>query len=125
MEAVTLDRISDRFKALADPMRLRILHVLEEGERCVGAVATEVGGSQANVSKHLAMLRAAGLVRARRSGMNVYYAIDDPVVFRICRLVCDSLARQASTVAGELALGGTEGVTPAGFAAASNPGGLT
>jgi DNA-binding transcriptional ArsR family regulator len=95
MDPATLDLVSCRLKALADPTRLRILHALEPGELCVGSLASRVGCGQANVSKHLAMLRGAGLVRARRCGMNVYYAIDDPVVFRICRLVCASLAAPA------------------------------
>lgn len=105
MDVLTLERLADRFKALSDPMRLRILHTLEQGELCVGEVASTVGGSQANVSKHLAMLRSAGLVRARRCGMNVYYAIDDPVVFNLCHLVCASLARQASSAAEVLGAG--------------------
>lgn len=100
MDAATLHLVSGRLKALADPTRLRILHVLEGGERCVGVLAQEVGAGQANVSKHLAMLRGAGLVRARRCGMNVYYSIDDPVVFRICRLVCDSLDSTRPRLAG-------------------------
>jgi ArsR family transcriptional regulator len=95
-------RIADRLKALADPMRLRLLHALEQEELCVGDLVGRVGGSQANVSKHLAHLRRAGLVRARRVGMNVFYSIGDPVVFRVCRLVCDSLGREAGRQAAEL-----------------------
>lgn len=100
-----LGRIAERLKALADPMRLAILHSLESGERCVGEIVERVKTSQANVSKHLSVLRHAGLVRARRSGMNVYYVIGDPVVFAICRLVCDSLERQASETAADLEQG--------------------
>jgi ArsR family transcriptional regulator len=95
-------RIADRLKALADPMRLRLLHALEDGELCVGDLVGRVGGSQANVSKHLAHLRRSGLVRARRVGMNVFYSIGDPVAFRVCRLVCDSLGREAGRQAAEL-----------------------
>ena len=49
------------------------------------------GGSQANVSKHLSVLKRAGLVDCRREGLNVYYRIVDEGVFTICRNVCDSL----------------------------------
>src|SRR4030042_5733017 len=56
-----LGRIADRLKAMADPMRLRILHLLQDGERCVNDILGKVGGSQANVSKHLSVLRRAGL----------------------------------------------------------------
>lgn len=97
-----LARIADRLKAMADPMRLRILHELEAGEVCVGDLAERVGGSAANVSKHLAVLRSAGLVRCRRDGMNVCYAVVDQGVFGVCRLVRDSLAVQADRMAADL-----------------------
>lgn len=97
-----LVRIADRLKALADPTRLKILHLLEGGEICVGEIATEVGGTQANVSKHLAVLRGAGLVKARRTGMNVCYSLAEPAVFEICRLTLKCLERQASGIVAEL-----------------------
>lgn len=100
-----LFRISDRLKALADPTRLRILHELEAGDLCVGDLAERVGGSQANVSKHLAVLRGSGVVACRRVGMNVCYSVADPSVFEVCRLVCDNLSRQADLTALELRRG--------------------
>ena len=100
-----LERIADRLKAMADPTRLRILHVLEAGERCVTDILGEVGGSQANVSKHLSVLRRAGLVDFRREGINVFYHIDDPAVFAICRTVCDSLERQVNEEKNEIERG--------------------
>ena len=72
-----LERIADRLKALADPTRLRILHALEDRELNVSDLLAVVGGSQANVSKHLARMRLAGLVKARREGTNVYYRVAD------------------------------------------------
>jgi DNA-binding transcriptional ArsR family regulator len=100
-----LQRIADRLKAMADPMRLRILHSLQEGERCVTDILGEVGGSQANVSKHLSVLRRVGLVDCRREGVNVYYRIEDPAVFGICRSVCDSLERQVESERKEIRAG--------------------
>jgi DNA-binding transcriptional ArsR family regulator len=100
-----LVRIAERLKAMADPTRLRLLHQLEQGEICVGDLAVQVGGSQANVSKHLAVLRKAGLVRCRRDGMNVCYAIADRSAFDVCRTVCDALAAQADRAAVELRRG--------------------
>jgi DNA-binding transcriptional ArsR family regulator len=61
------------------------------GERCVSDILEIVGGSQANVSKHLSVLKRAGLVDNRRDGLNVFYRITDDRVFTICRNVCDSL----------------------------------
>jgi len=89
-----LERIADRLKAMADPTRLKILHSLQSGERCVSDVLARVGGSQANVSKHLSVLRHAGLVGCRRDGVNVYYRIEDQGVFKICSIMCDTLDRQ-------------------------------
>lgn len=97
-----LSHIADCLKALADPTRLRILHLLEDGELCVGELVGAVGGSQANVSKHLAVLRNAGLVRARRSGMNVCYSLEDPVALEVCHQVCQCLERQAVGLVAEL-----------------------
>ena len=86
-----LNRIAEVLKAMADPTRLKILHSLHHGERCVSDILLVVGGSQANVSKHLSVLKRAGLVDCRRDGLNVYYRIIDEGVFTICRNVCDSL----------------------------------
>ncbi len=86
-----LHRISDVLKAMADPTRLKILHNLQHEERCVSDILNTVGGSQANVSKHLSILKRAGLVDCRRQGLNVYYYIIDTGVFTICRNICDSL----------------------------------
>lgn len=86
-----LSRIAEVLKAMADPTRLKILHCIHNGERCVSDILEVVGGSQANVSKHLSVLKRAGLVDCRRSGLNVYYRIIDEGVFTICRNVCDSL----------------------------------
>jgi len=88
-------RIAERLKALSDPTRLKILHTLEEGELCVGDVLARVGGSQANVSKHLALLRRSGVVASRREGTNVYYRVVDPAAFEICRTVCFAIERRA------------------------------
>jgi ArsR family transcriptional regulator len=100
-----LGKIADRLKAMADPMRLHILHVLQGGERCVNDILGQVGGSQANVSKHLSVLRRAGLVECRREGVNVYYRIDDPTVFSICETVCISLERQVNAEKQEIEQG--------------------
>jgi DNA-binding transcriptional ArsR family regulator len=109
-----LARIAEVLKAMADPTRLKILHSLQSGERCVSAILEVVGGSQANVSKHLSVLRKAGLVACRRDRVNVFYRITDPGVFAICRNVCDSLElrldhEHQSIVRGRLAMERAEG----------------
>ena len=89
-----LERIAEKLKALADPMRLRLLHTLQDGELRVTDLLAVVGTTQANVSKHLAVLRQAGLVATRRDGMSIFYRVHDPMVFAICHTVCDGLERQ-------------------------------
>ena len=86
-----LSRIAEVLKAMADPTRLMILHSIHTEERCVSDILGDVGGSQANISKHLSVLKRAGLVDCRRNGLNVYYRIIDDGVFTICHNVCDSL----------------------------------
>ena len=100
-----LTRIAHRLKALADPTRLHILQLLGDGELCVGELAVQVGGTQANVSKHLAVLRAAGLVRPRRDGMNVYYAMEDAAALEVCRLMCGCVEREATRAMAEVTVG--------------------
>ena len=91
-----LHRIAEVLKAMADPTRLKILHSLQGDERCVSDILEIVGGSQANVSKHLQLLLRAGLVRRRKDGLHSYYSIADPSVFPLCDLVCGSLSAHLS-----------------------------
>jgi ArsR family transcriptional regulator len=91
-EALVL--VARRFAVLAEPMRLRLLQALIEGEKSVGALAEEAGGTQANVSRHLQTLAEAGLVSRRKDGLQVFYAIADPTIFQLCELVCGSIDQQ-------------------------------
>lgn len=97
-----LQRIALRFKALAEPRRLQILQLLAGGERCVGDLVEQLGCTQANVSKHLAVLRSAGLVRPRRDGMNVYYAVEEPAALEVCHIMCGCLEREATRAMAEV-----------------------
>lgn len=90
-----LDLMAEKFRMLADPTRLAILRALMGGERSVGQVVEETGRGQANVSKHLKMLAEAGLVTRRKDGLQVFYRLDDPLVERLCRLVCETIATEA------------------------------
>jgi ArsR family transcriptional regulator len=90
-----LDRMAGKFRMLADPTRLAILRALMRGERNVTRVVEETGRHQANVSKHLKMLADAGLVSRRKAGLQVFYALDDPLVGRLCELVCETIVEEA------------------------------
>jgi len=95
MTEAMLEAVALRFRALAEPARLRILQQLLDGERSVNELTEASGLSQANTSKHLATLHAAGLVARRKEGVTVYHAIADPVVHELCDLVCARIASQA------------------------------
>jgi ArsR family transcriptional regulator len=86
-----LQLVAARFKVLSDPVRLRILQTLEDGEMSVSAITEAVESTQPNVSKHLKILQDAGLVARRQEGNTVYYSIADESVFQLCEVVCSSL----------------------------------
>ena len=79
-------------RALGDPKRLCVLESLAAGEASVGDLASRVSCQVPNMSQHLAVLRAAGLVAARREGNTVYYRLADPRVIEACHLLM-SIAR--------------------------------
>ncbi|MBE2178845.1 MAG: winged helix-turn-helix transcriptional regulator [Chthoniobacterales bacterium] len=83
-----LNRMASLFATLSDPARLRILHSLRTGPRSVGEIHRACRLKQANTSKHLRILREAGLVTARREGTSVRYAICEPLIFDLCDLAC-------------------------------------
>ena len=89
-----LDVVARRFRTLGEPFRLRLLQTLEDGEKTVGELVQSLDGNQPNVSKHLQILHDAGLVNRRREATTIVYAISDPMVFKLCDLVCRSAQKQ-------------------------------
>lgn len=77
LAASTVESVADVFKLLGDPTRVRIVDALSHGERCVCDIASLIGISESAVSHQLRLLRAARLVRARRSGRLAFYSLDD------------------------------------------------
>jgi len=98
-----LGLVARRFRTLGEPYRLRILQELEAGEKSVGELVTALDGNQPNVSKHLQILSDAGLIGRRREGTSIFYAISDPMVFKLCALVCSSEAKKSRREFEELA----------------------
>lgn len=98
-----LELIAQRFRLLSDPMRLKILHQLQAGEKSVTELVENTGASQPNVSKHLSTLRTHGLVKRRQEGNMAYFSIAAPFVFDVCNIVCDGMKsewEQRSTLLG-------------------------
>jgi ArsR family transcriptional regulator len=89
LTAATIDLVAERFRTLGEPTRLILLDQLRRGqERSVNQLVDATGAGQANVSKHLQILLAAGFVSRRKDGTTVYYRLADPTVFQLCDLVC-------------------------------------
>ena len=88
-EVMTL--VAARFKVLGEPVRLQLLHVLQQGEQSVTDLANVLKTSQPNVSKHLKLLQESGFVARRQEGNSVFYSIADSSVYQLCDLVCSSL----------------------------------
>lgn len=89
-----VEQIAQRFRVLGEPMRIRVLDLLRDGEANVQELTDALGTTQQNVSKHLGVLHAAGIVSRRRDGNRVLYAITDESVFELCDTVCGGLRRQ-------------------------------
>ena len=86
-----LQLVANRFKILSEPIRLRMLQTLQDGEKSVTELTEAVESSQPNVSKHLKILQDAGIVSRQQQGNTVYYSIADESIFMLCEVVCGSL----------------------------------
>ena len=82
-----LEQVALRFRLLGEPMRLRILQAVCHKRRTVNEVVKAVGATQANVSKHLALLAGAGILARKKAGQRVYYSLKDQLVMKLCALV--------------------------------------
>ncbi|MFP5378394.1 MAG: ArsR/SmtB family transcription factor [Vicinamibacteria bacterium] len=80
-----IEDLAGLFRALGDPTRVRLLDALSHGELCVCDLATLLGLSESAVSHQLRFLRAVRLVRPRRDGRMVYYALDDRHILTLFR----------------------------------------
>ncbi|PSB16305.1 transcriptional regulator [Phormidesmis priestleyi ULC007] len=87
-----VQQVADYFSVLGEPMRLRILNLLRDGEKCVQDLVEVTDTSQANVSKHLKVMLQAGILTRRSKGTLAYYSVEDDLIFDLCNLVCDRLA---------------------------------
>ncbi len=91
-----IELVAQRFRVLGEPMRIKLLDRLRDGDASVGELQDALGASQQNVSKHLGVLHSAGMVSRSRRGNSVVYAISDPTVFLLCEQVCGGVRRQVA-----------------------------
>ena len=92
--------IARRFRVMGEPMRIRLLDRLRDGEATVNELSGALGASQQNVSKHLTVLAEVGILARRKAGTHVYYRIVDEGVFALCEQVCGSVQEQLRTLNG-------------------------
>lgn len=95
MNDALIDAVAEQFKALAEPARLRLLNRLMAGEATVNELAAAAGTSQANASKHLALLAQAGLVVRAKVGTNAVYSLGDERLRQLCDLMCERALQRA------------------------------
>lgn len=88
------ESVSQYFALLSEPMRLRVLHVLCDGEKSVNDVVERVDSTQSNVSRHLNNLYRAGVLARRREANQVFYRVEDQNFVDMCRTVCVQIAAQ-------------------------------
>jgi DNA-binding transcriptional ArsR family regulator len=96
-----VELVAERFRALGEPLRIRLVEQMMDGETSVAELVSATGAGQQNVSKHLGVLLRAGVVGRRKRGTRVFYRIIDDVVYSLCEQVCASLERQHAQL-GEL-----------------------
>jgi DNA-binding transcriptional ArsR family regulator len=89
-----IELVAQRFRVLGEPMRIKLLDRLREADATVGELQEALGASQQNVSKHLGVLHAAGMVSRTKDGNHTRYSISDPSVFDLCDQVCGGVRRQ-------------------------------
>jgi len=94
-----LGHVAEYFRALSEPIRLKILNALRDRTRNVGELTELLDCSQANVSKHLATLMRHGLVDRAAQGTSAYYRIADASVYQLCDLVCGQMAQRFASQA--------------------------
>ena len=92
LDEETLFTVSQTFKALSDPTRIRILNLLCSGEHSVSEMAETLGLSQSNVSHQLRLLKNLGLVKYRRAGTTIYYSSDDEHVMNLLKQAIEHAA---------------------------------
>ena len=94
MDDCSETRRADILKAVAHPTRIAILEILRPGEECVCRICPELEGSQPNTSKHLATMKAAGILASRQEGTMTFYRVVDTRVYEILELVDQMVRRE-------------------------------
>ena len=95
MEATIYDVRAELLKAMAHPARLRMIDALAEGDRCVRELHEVVGSSLPTVSRHLARMKACGIVSSRREGNCIYYSLLVPCILSVFDCIDEAASAEA------------------------------
>jgi len=90
-----LDLCADILKAMAQPTRLRIIELLQDGEHCVCEIFPAIGHEQSNTSRHLQMMLKSGILKQRKEGLKIYYSLRHPEVLAMVRLAEQIVVHEA------------------------------
>jgi DNA-binding transcriptional ArsR family regulator len=82
-----LENVAAHFRLMGEPMRLKILQAVCRQRRTVTEIVEATGATQANISRHLALLSAGGILSREKAGQFVYYGLKDPLTLELCKLV--------------------------------------
>ncbi|MFA5092448.1 MAG: metalloregulator ArsR/SmtB family transcription factor [Candidatus Omnitrophota bacterium] len=85
---------ADFLKALSHPVRLQIIELLKDGERNVGSIMKTLSIQQSSLSRHLTVLREAGILKSRQQGTVIYYDIEDHIIFHVLRPIAEMLRKK-------------------------------
>lgn len=99
LSAAHLQTVARLFAVLSESSRLAILQALHDGPLSVNELVRACGLKQANMSRHLAVLHDHHLVRRQREGVSIRYKIADPMIFKLCNLVCGKMEKDAEQAA--------------------------
>ena len=102
LDDTQLQAVAELFSVLSEGSRLRVLQALQRGPLSVSELVENTGMKQANVSKQLGLLQAAGVISRRQDGNRAIYSIAMPLVFELCDIVCRGVAKQAAARAAAL-----------------------
>ena len=94
MEELAYKIKADFLKVLAHPVRLQIIELLKSGEEKVGSIAKGLGIPQSSLSRHLLVLREAGILKSRQQGTLIYYTIEDKSIFQVLRPIAEMLRKK-------------------------------
>src|SRR3954469_25284465 len=98
LDDATAASLAETFKVLGDPTRVRILDALARGDVAVCDLAELLGLSQSAVSHQLRLLRSMRLVRSRRDGRHIYYAVDDDHIAKLFKQGLEHVQEQGATI---------------------------